>query len=99
MKGRYTTISSASHGYQYTQHCTLVPHFEAGDMRIPNLAQKPRGVPFTGEHLSYLGGVATLWDSGLVPETLIVECPTAYVPSRNAPPAVWGRRYQPPVIL
>lgn len=50
MKGRYyTTISSASHGYQYTQHRTLVPHFEAGDMRIPNLAQNPRGVPFTGD--------------------------------------------------
>lgn len=78
-----------------------VPHFEVGDIRIPNLAQERlHGVPWPHRgHLSYLGGVATLWDNGLVPETLIVECPTAYVPSRNVPSALWGRRYQPPVIL
>lgn len=40
-----------------------------------------------------------MWDNGLVPETLIFECPTAYVPCRNVPSAVRGRRYQPPVIL
>lgn len=56
-----------------TQHCALVPHFEAGDIRIPNLAQKPPWSPFHRGHLSYPEGVATLWDSGLVPETLIVE--------------------------
>lgn len=32
-----------------------------------------------------------MWDNGLVPETLTVECFTAYVPGRNVPSAVRGQ--------
>lgn len=73
-----TTISGASHGQQHTTLCSLGLTLRQGFSAFPSPVPPRESLTSRGTSVPP-ARTGYMWDNGLVPETLILECPTAHM--------------------